>query len=102
MSSNYKSKFNNWVEQEKLAVSLLNSVGDLMYDKGIELVFFRNHIVDVNIPEIMKFFKYAKEVRSTRNFRVFENLGNLEIFDFLGRFIIFNKLKISGRKFRKF
>jgi len=33
-----------------------------MYDKGIELVFFRNHIVDVNIPSLMSYFNYAKDV----------------------------------------
>jgi len=62
MSSNYESTFSNWLQEEKYAVSLLNSVGELMYDKGIELVFFRNHMVDVNIPELMSFFNYAKDV----------------------------------------
>ena len=62
MKSNYTLDFNNWLEQEKLAVSLLNSVGELMYDKGVELVFFRRHVVDVNVPKLMSFFKYAKEV----------------------------------------
>ena len=62
MSSNYESTFSNWLQEEKYAVSLLNSVGELMYDKGIELVFFRNHIVDVNIPSLMSYFNYAKDV----------------------------------------
>ena len=62
MTLDYKSKFNEWVEQEKFAVELLKSVGDLMYDKGIELVFFRNHLVDVNVSELMRLFEYSKNV----------------------------------------
>ena len=44
-SSNYDKKFANWIKGERSAVSLLNSVGKLMYDKGIELVFFRNSVL---------------------------------------------------------
>ena len=40
MTLDYKSKFNEWVEQENFAVELLKSVGDLMYDKGNNLFFF--------------------------------------------------------------
>ena len=58
----YKSEFQNWVEEEKLAVCILNSVGNLMYDKGVELVFFRHHMLDVNVTKLMSFFKYAKDV----------------------------------------
>ena len=38
MSKSYEKHLNNWVNKEKLAVNLLNSVGTLMYDKGIEIV----------------------------------------------------------------
>ena len=58
----YKAEFNRWIEEEKSAVSLLKSTGELMYDKGIELVFFRKNIVDTNIPKLMSLFKYANDV----------------------------------------
>ena len=58
----YKSEFNRWVEEEKLAVSLLKSTGQLMYEKGIELVFFRKNILDTNIAKLMSLFKYASNV----------------------------------------
>ena len=41
MSISYENQLNNWIDKEKSAVNLLNSVGTLMYDKGIEIVLFR-------------------------------------------------------------
>ena len=35
MSASYETQLNDWVNKEKLGVDLLNSVGTLMYDKGI-------------------------------------------------------------------
>ena len=39
MSASYENQLNNWVNKEKAGVNLLNVVGTLMYDKGIELIF---------------------------------------------------------------
>lgn len=50
------------VNQEKSAVALLNSVGSLMYNNGVELVFFRNHLVDINVTEMLQLFDYSKNV----------------------------------------
>ncbi len=58
----YEAELNSWINQEKSAVDLISSVGKLMYDKGVELVFFRNHLVDVNISQLLKLFGYAKNV----------------------------------------
>ena len=44
MAISYDKQLNDWVNKEKSGVDLLNSVGTLMYDKGIELVLFRKHI----------------------------------------------------------
>ena len=58
----YEAELNNWVNQEKSAVALLNSVGSLMYNNGVELVFFRNHLVDINVTEMLQLFDYSKNV----------------------------------------
>ena len=58
----YEAELNNWVNQEKSAVALLNAVGSLMYNNGIELVFFRNHLVDINVTEMLQLFDYSKNV----------------------------------------
>ena len=48
MSISYNKQLNNWIENEKSGVNLLNSVGTLMYDKGIELVLFRNQLLEID------------------------------------------------------
>ncbi|MDA9563520.1 glyceraldehyde-3-phosphate dehydrogenase [Flavobacteriales bacterium] len=58
----YETELNNWVNKEKSAVDLLNSVGSLMYNEGVELVFFRNHLVDANVSEMLQLVDYAKNV----------------------------------------
>ena len=58
----YNDQFNNWISNEKTAVNLLNYCGQLMYDKGIEIVLFRQNILDVGVTELMRLFSYAKNV----------------------------------------
>ena len=45
MSNSYENQLDDWVKKEKAGVDLLNSVGTLMYDKGIELILFRNQLL---------------------------------------------------------
>ena len=52
MSESYETQLNNWVNKEKLGVNLLNSVGTLMYDKGIELILFRNQLLEIGVSVI--------------------------------------------------
>lgn len=58
----YEAELSAYVSQERAAVDIINSVGTLMFDKGVELVFFRNHLVDINISEVLNLFEYAKDV----------------------------------------
>ncbi len=62
IQNGYENSLNNYVNKEKIAVDLINSIGSLMYEKGIELVLFRQHLVNINISELMNCFDYAKEV----------------------------------------
>ena len=62
MSASYESQLNNWVNKEKLGVDLLNSVGTLMYDKGIELILFRNQLLEIGVSELMNSISYANNV----------------------------------------
>ena len=62
MSISYESQLNDWVNKEKSAVDLLNSVGTLMYDKGIELILFRNHLLEIGVSELMNYVAYANNV----------------------------------------
>ncbi len=67
MSTSYENQLNEWVKKEKLAVDLLNSVGTLMYDKGIELVFFRKKLLEIGVSELLSFISYANDVVGRQN-----------------------------------
>ena len=62
VQNGYENSLNDYVNKEKIAVDLINSIGSLMYEKGIELVLFRQHLVNINISELMNCFDYAKDV----------------------------------------
>ena len=58
----YENQFNDWVSNEKIAANFLNYSSQLMYGKGIEVVLFRQNILDVGVTELMRLFSYAKNV----------------------------------------
>ncbi len=61
-SLSYEKELKSHVEQERAAVKLSSYVGELLYDRGIELVFFRNHLIDVTVAEVLKLHVYSKKV----------------------------------------
>ena len=58
--SEYKNDFEKYIEKEKSVIELINYTGKLLYERGVELVFFRRHLIDVNITEILRLHHYAK------------------------------------------
>ncbi|MEQ9188279.1 MAG: glyceraldehyde-3-phosphate dehydrogenase [Cryomorphaceae bacterium] len=58
----YQSNFSAYLNDEKAAVELQSCIGRLQFDKGIELVLFRNPLVDVTISDILQLHAYANEV----------------------------------------
>ncbi len=58
----YEKELKSHIERERAAVKLQSKVGALLYDKGIELVLFRNHLTDVTISEILNLHEYAGKV----------------------------------------
>lgn len=61
-SLGYEKELKSHIEQERAAVTLASKVGELLYDKGIELVLYRNHLVDITISEILNLHEYSKTV----------------------------------------
>ena len=45
----YTKKLENYIQKEQAAVSLINYTGKLLYEKGVELVLFRRHLIDTKI-----------------------------------------------------
>ena len=62
MSASYETQLNDWVNKEKSGVNLLNSVGALMYEKGIELILFRNQLLEIGVSELMNSISYSNNV----------------------------------------
>ncbi len=58
----YEQELESHIKQERAAVKLSSVVGELLYDKGIELVFFRNHLTDVTVAQMLKLHVYSKRV----------------------------------------
>ena len=58
----YENQFNDWISDEKIAANFLNYSSQLMYGKGIEIILFRQNILDVGVTELMRLFSYAKNV----------------------------------------
>jgi len=58
----YESGLSDWIQQEKAAVDLIHILGDLWYDRSVELIIFRNQIVDRSASQILALHQYAKEI----------------------------------------
>lgn len=58
----YETELQERIKQEKAAVLLASKTGELLYDKGIELVLFRNHLLDITTSEILNLHEYSKKV----------------------------------------
>jgi len=60
--STYNEELKTYLERERAAVELQNHVGKLLFDQSIELVLFRNHLVDVSITDIIRLHEYSKKI----------------------------------------
>src|SRR6185436_16082680 len=59
--SQYESELTDWIEHEKAAIEIIHVVGSLWFDKSVELVLFRNQLVDKSSSEILNLHQYAKD-----------------------------------------
>jgi len=58
----YESQLNGWIKEEKAAIDLISAIGKLWFDKSIELILFRNQLVDRSASEIINLHHYAKDI----------------------------------------
>ena len=56
----YTKKLENYIQKEQAVVSLINYTGKLLYEKGVELVLFRRHLIDTTITKVLRLHHYAK------------------------------------------
>ncbi len=62
---NFKDHYENglaeWIQQEKAAIALIHVTGSLWFDKSVELVLFRNQLVDRSASEILNLHENSKQ-----------------------------------------
>lgn len=60
-NTSYEQQLALQTEKNKKVVEFIKIVSDLWYDQAIELVIFRNTIVDRNVSDIINLHQYAEE-----------------------------------------
>ena len=63
MSQNetYEKELAFQADRRKATVEFIKTVNDLWYDKAIELVLFKNQLIDKSVSEILNLHEYAGE-----------------------------------------
>ncbi len=61
-SNLYEQELNEWIEFERSAIELISVVGHLWFEKSVELIIFRNQLVDRSASEILNLHLYAKNI----------------------------------------
>ncbi len=60
-TKNYESEVQNQAQIRRKTTKFINIVNDLWYDKSIELVLFRNTLIDKRVSEVLNLVTYARE-----------------------------------------
>ncbi|TBV26973.1 MULTISPECIES: glyceraldehyde-3-phosphate dehydrogenase [Meridianimaribacter] len=61
LTKTYESELAFQADRRRATVEFIKIVSDLWYDKSIELVLFRNQLIDRNVSEILNLHEYAGE-----------------------------------------
>lgn len=71
---NYQEELNIRISEERAAVELIKITSDLSYEKSIELVIFRNQLIDKSSSEILNLHEYAEKFVE-KTIHIFETLA---------------------------
>ena len=58
----YSEKVHARIHAERMAVDIIACVHELFYDRGVEIVMFRNKLIDCNASEVLELHQYAKSM----------------------------------------
>ncbi len=61
LNKNYENQLTFQVDRRRATVELIKLISDLWYENNIELVLFRNQLIDRNVSEILNLIEYSKE-----------------------------------------
>jgi glyceraldehyde 3-phosphate dehydrogenase len=59
---NYENGLQNWIQMEKGAIELIHILSTMWYDRSVELIMFRNQMVDRSATQVLALHQYAKEI----------------------------------------
>ena len=59
LNKTYEKELSFQADRRRASVEFIKIVSDLWYDKAIELVLFRNQLIDRNVSEILNLHEYA-------------------------------------------
>ena len=57
----YEKELSLQADRRKAGVEFIKIINDLWYDKSIDLIFFRNQLIDTTVSDIMNLHVYAIE-----------------------------------------
>ena len=57
----YEKELSFQTDRRKATVEFIKTVSDLWYDKSIEIVLFRNQLIDRSVSDILNLHKYAND-----------------------------------------
>ena len=58
----YENELSDWIKQEKAAIELIGIIGNLWFEKSVELILFHNEITDRSSSELLNLHLYAKNI----------------------------------------
>jgi glyceraldehyde 3-phosphate dehydrogenase len=60
----FEKNLKEWINQEKSAIELIGIIGQLWFDKSVELVIFRKQLIGTNSSSIIDMHLYARNISS--------------------------------------
>ncbi len=57
----YETQLHYQTDRRRATVEFIKIISDLWYDNSIELILFRNQLIDKNVSEILNLLEYSKE-----------------------------------------
>lgn len=61
-AKSYEAELHDWISSERAAIELIGHIGTLWFEKSVELIIFRNQLIDRSASEIMNLHQYAKDI----------------------------------------
>jgi glyceraldehyde 3-phosphate dehydrogenase len=80
--SNYQEELNARIAEERAAIELIKITSDLSFERSIELIIFRNQLIDKRSSEILNLHEYAKNF-VLKPITIFETLSIAKVISYL-------------------